>query len=119
MSVFLGKGDGSFAAKVDYATASYPYSVVLGDLDGDGKLDIVAANADSDTVSVLWGAGDGSLAAKADYPTGASPQAVALADLDGDRKPRPRGGECRRGHGERAAGHGRRRACRQDRLRGG
>jgi hypothetical protein len=53
VSVLLGNGDGTFAAKVDYPTAKYPYSVVLGDLDGDGRLDIVTANSDANTVSVL------------------------------------------------------------------
>jgi hypothetical protein len=93
-SVLLGTGDGGFAAGVVYPTGvhpstddpriCYPTSVALGDLDGDGRLDVVVANEGSGTVSVLLGAGDGAFAAKVDYPAGAVPVSVALGDLNGD-----------------------------------
>jgi hypothetical protein len=70
VSVLLGKGDGTFAAKVDYATGSHPNSLAVGDLDGDGKLDLVVASAYDDTVGVLLGKGDGTFAAKMNYDAG-------------------------------------------------
>ncbi len=81
-------GDGTLAAKVDYATAAYPNAVALGDLNGDGMLDIVTAGGDSSrgTVSVLLGTGEGTFAAKVDYTTGNGPSSVALRDLNGDGK---------------------------------
>ena len=42
-----------FDAKVDYATGTTPYSVSVGDFNGDGKLDLAVANIGSSTVSVL------------------------------------------------------------------
>jgi hypothetical protein len=43
----------SFAAKQDFATGANPFSVTVGDLNGDGKLDLAVANDGSNTVSVL------------------------------------------------------------------
>jgi hypothetical protein len=84
---------GSFAAKVDFTTGTNPYSVAIGDLDGDGKPDLAVANSGSDIVSVLHNTytsgliDTGSFAAKVDFATGSSPRSVVIGDLDGDGKP--------------------------------
>jgi len=45
---------GSFAAGVDFSTGTNPYGVVIGDIDGDGKQDIIVANDNSSgTVTVF------------------------------------------------------------------
>jgi hypothetical protein len=82
----LGKGDGTFAAKVDYATGEEPRSVAVGDLNRDGKLDLVTANHGAGTVSVLLGTGDGTFADKVDSPSVTGPYALALGDLNKDSK---------------------------------
>jgi hypothetical protein len=86
VSVLLGNGDGTFAAKTDFVAGPGPYSVAIGDLNADGKPDVVASNASSNNVSVLLGNGDGTLGEKTDYETGASPQSVAIGDLNADGK---------------------------------
>ena len=68
-------GSGSFQAKTDYATGSYPYSVFSADFDGDGDMDLAVANYNSGTVSVLLNNGDGTFQAKTDYTTGPVPAA--------------------------------------------
>ncbi len=89
VSVLLNKGDGTFAAKVDYPTGTGAGAIAALDIDGDGKPDLVVANSVDDTVSVLFNDGDGTfpLGKRVDYPTGATPTGVAIADLNEDGKP--------------------------------
>jgi hypothetical protein len=84
-----GRGDGTFAAKVDYAAGSNPYFVTTGDFNADGILDLVVANGGSNNVSILLGNGssgraDGTFAAKVDYAAGNSPYSVATGDFNQD-----------------------------------
>ncbi|MBD0327909.1 MAG: VCBS repeat-containing protein, partial [Pyrinomonadaceae bacterium] len=52
-SVLLGNGTGGFGTATNFTVGSRPYSVTVGDFNGDGKLDLAAANLFSDNVSVL------------------------------------------------------------------
>ena len=76
----------SFAAKQDFATSTQPLSMTLGDVNGDGKLDIITANYIASTASVLLGNGNGTFGPKADFATGQKPRSVSLGDVNGDGK---------------------------------
>ncbi|MEH2218468.1 MAG: FG-GAP-like repeat-containing protein [Nostoc sp.] len=84
LSVLLNNGDGSFSAKTDYTVGSNPKSVALGDVNSDGRLDLVSANYDDSSVSVLLGNGNGTFAAKVDYLVGSGPSSIALGDVNSD-----------------------------------
>jgi hypothetical protein len=84
VSVLLGNGDGTFQAATNYAAGSVPISVVMGDFNGDGRLDLAVANRDSNNVSVLLGNGDGTFQAAQSFSAGTKPISVAVGDFNGD-----------------------------------
>src|SRR5207245_1054686 len=74
----------SFAPAVDFATGANPAGVAIGDINGDGRPDLVTVNTGANTISILFGTGSGSFGPKVDIAVGNLPHAVALADLNGD-----------------------------------
>ncbi|SFT84890.1 gliding motility-associated C-terminal domain-containing protein [Algoriphagus locisalis] len=76
--------DGCFRPNNDYVTGSAPNSVAIGDFNRDGKQDLVVANVNSNSISILLGNGAGGFGAKTDYPTNGAPVSVAVGDLTGD-----------------------------------
>jgi hypothetical protein len=105
VSVLLNDGHGHFGPAVTYAVGVGPRSVAVGDVDGDGKPDIITADfggipaplggttanlgatTPGHTVSVLLNDGHGHFGRAVAYPVGPSPRSVAVGDVDGDGKP--------------------------------
>ncbi|MGB3654038.1 MAG: FG-GAP-like repeat-containing protein [Rivularia sp. (in: cyanobacteria)] len=84
LSVLLGNGNGTFDSESKYAVGDRPLSVALGDVNGDGRQDIVTANYYGNSISVLLGNSDGSFTAQTEYASGEQPTSVALGDINGD-----------------------------------
>ena len=95
VSVLLAKGDGTFTGPVNYPVDGAPpsgsASLAVGDLNGDGNLDLVMASTAGNggcslgCVSILKGNGDGSFQTPIDLSDGVNqPQAVAVGDFNGD-----------------------------------
>jgi hypothetical protein len=85
VSVFLGNGDGTFGARVDYGTGFGPNDIFLGDINGDGKVDIVTADYTNCDVQILLGKGDGTFTTGQQFTTNCD-IGVTGADLDADGK---------------------------------
>jgi hypothetical protein len=84
-SVLLGNGNGTFQNAVNYPVDGYgSQSHELGDLNNDGKLDVVTSNADSNSLSVLMGNGNGTFQSPTNYSTGQNPVVVTLGDFNAD-----------------------------------
>jgi hypothetical protein len=81
----------SFAATKNYRVGRNPWSVAIGDLNGDRKPDLAVANYSGPSVSVLMNRGDGSFRAARNFATGRQwqdlPVGLAIGDLTGDGKP--------------------------------
>jgi hypothetical protein len=81
--VLLNKGDGSFDVGVAYPL-QHDATVGVGDLDGDGKPEIVVTNASTTTVTVLHNQGDGTFTAEPPLTLAAAAGAISVGDVNGD-----------------------------------
>lgn len=87
-SVFLQSSStrGTFQGAKDYGAATGPSAIAVGNLSGSGTTDLVVANANSGSVTVLLQTAPGSTQYQAatSYSVGGVPNDVQLADVNGD-----------------------------------
>jgi hypothetical protein len=89
VGVLLGNGDGTFKTAIAYGSGqpvfpSSPTEVVIADVNGDHKPDLIVANSYAPG-GVLLGNGDGTFQPAMTYA--ANTIAVAVGDVNGDGKP--------------------------------
>jgi uncharacterized protein (TIGR03437 family) len=90
--VMLGNGNGTFGPVRHFVPSVAFGQPVVGDFNGDGKLDLVATSA-ADTVALFLGDGTGNLAAPATFPLmkfgqfSSSYRELAVGDFNSDGRP--------------------------------
>src|SRR3954470_3129518 len=102
VGILVGTGNGQFApapaSPIPDGSNTFPQGLAVGDLNGDGRLDIAVANHMSSTVNVLLGSGGNGVvgflpAVGSPFPTangaapGNGPAHIAIGDVNGDGKP--------------------------------
>jgi hypothetical protein len=85
VSVLLGKGDGSFGARLSYRTSRFPWDIAAADLNADGRPDLVTGSGEGGDAARLVvflndGAGRFHRARSFHLPAAA----IVAADLNGD-----------------------------------
>lgn len=94
--VFLNQG-GSFQNLHKYTVGAFPSDVAIGDLNGDGRLDLVVATSDENVnyfLAILLGNGDGTFQAPILLATQFGPSSIVIKDFNGDGKPDILVGHC-------------------------
>lgn len=86
--VLLNNLSGGFPAITGvYGVGNTPGAIgsgmVVSDIDGDSKLDIIVANLNSQSVKILKGNGNGTFASGGSPAVGSGPLSVCVTDLDG------------------------------------
>jgi hypothetical protein len=89
-TLVLNKGDGTFAAPIDYPFGSTGAQMTTGDFNSDGRADLAWVNSSfwgaADRLVVRMNAGASIFAPRTDYPGGTRPQYVVAGDFFSDGK---------------------------------
>jgi FG-GAP-like repeat/IPT/TIG domain/Secretion system C-terminal sorting domain len=80
----------SFGPRMSFLAGNRPQRLAVGDIDGDGKLDVAVANTNDNNISVFrntTSSGAISFAPKVNFAASNLCLAICIADLDSDGKP--------------------------------
>ena len=90
LSFVTNNGSGVLMTATNYGNSSgniiTPDSVVVADVNGGGRPDLICVNSDGSSLTILTNNGSGGFVTGGYYGTGSHPQSVTAADVNGDGK---------------------------------
>ena len=86
VTVRQGLGSGRFGPSRTYAVGPDPIAIAVGDVNGDGRPDIIIADQASGAVSVLLNQGNGLIRRRTDLHRRSDALVLAIGDINGDGK---------------------------------
>lgn len=87
VSIWMGKGDGTFQKPVDYRTGKRPLGVGFADFNNDQVTDLLVMNGEMDTFTIFLGKGDGTFQPGKEAGADAGPVFGLARDFNGDHLP--------------------------------
>lgn len=92
LGIFINNGSGTAFTQTNITTnyamnSAGTGDVTTADINGDGKLDLLAISYNSYELMVLTNSGSGTSYTEADYATGTYPYDIGVGDFNGDGKP--------------------------------
>jgi hypothetical protein len=84
VAILLNNGHGIFGAPSFYSVGDSPQTLVTGEFNGDGFLDLATSDYFEGDVAVLLGKGNGTFAKSQSFGTGVDPVSLAAGDFKGD-----------------------------------
>jgi hypothetical protein len=85
--VWVGAQTANFDSAVTTGTDGRPSAIAIADMDKEGHLDVITANSDSASITLLTGDGMGNVFSYPKFNAGTVPMGLAIADMDGDHNP--------------------------------
>lgn len=81
--VLLGNGDGTFGTTTNFPVeGDRPFSIAVGDFNGDGESDLAVTNQGTNNISILLGEGDGTFDTSTNFQVGESPHYIAIGNFN-------------------------------------
>ncbi len=84
ISIYIGRGDGSFEEPAHFSTGTQPRGLVAEDFNEDGRLDLAAASTGRNAVALHLGRGDGSFEPAKFHSVRSRPFMLEPTDLNQD-----------------------------------
>jgi hypothetical protein len=84
ISALFNDGSGALVPRIELATNVLPSAIAIGDMNNDGKPDLVVATRGAAVVTELFGNGAGGFLGRAEVNVGTTPSDVGLTDMNGD-----------------------------------